>query len=64
MPFAGHQSQPCILSIGEDIRQSYDDLRNFYQHLRDRGKPDKVAAVAVARKLPMDHNAVVHGGTP
>ena len=34
------------------------DLRDFYQRLRERGKPGKVAVIAVARKLLMQLNAV------
>ena len=40
------------------------DLRDFYQRLRARGKPGKVAAIAVARKLLMQLNAVARRGTP
>ena len=40
------------------------DLRDFYQRLRERGKPGKVATIAVARKLLMQLNAVARRGTP
>ena len=40
------------------------DLRDFYQGLRERGKPGKVAVIAVARKLLMQLNAVARRGTP
>ena len=40
------------------------DLRDFYQRLRGRGKPGKVAVIAVARKLLMQLNAVARRGTP
>ncbi|MCY4579948.1 MAG: IS110 family transposase [Chloroflexi bacterium] len=40
------------------------DLRDFYRRLRERGKPGKVATVAVARKLLMQINAVARRGTP
>ena len=40
------------------------DLRDFYRRLRDRGKPGKVAVIAVARKLLMQLNAVARRGTP
>ena len=40
------------------------DLRDFYQRLRERGKPGKVAVIAVARKLLMQLNAVARRGTP
>ena len=40
------------------------DLRDFYRRLRERGKPGKVAAIAVARKLLMQLNAVARRGTP
>ena len=41
-----------------------DDLRRFYQGLRQRGKTGKVALVAVMRKLLLVLNAVAHRGTP
>lgn len=37
----------------------HDDLRVFYQRLRAKGKPAKVALVAVARKLLLIANAVL-----
>jgi transposase len=40
------------------------DLRNFYQHLRQRGKPVKVAVVAVMRKLLLMINSVVKRQSP
>ena len=40
------------------------DLRDFYQRLRKRGKPGKVAVTAVARKLLMQLNAVARRRTP
>ena len=40
------------------------DLRDFYRRLRERGKPGKVAVIAVARKLLMQLNAVARRGTP
>ena len=40
------------------------DLRDFYRCLRERGKPGKVAVIAVARKLLMQLNAVARRGTP
>ena len=40
------------------------DLRDFYRRLRERGKPGKVATIAVARKLLMQLNAVARRGTP
>ena len=39
-------------------------LRDFYQGLRARGKPGKVALVAVMRKLIMQLNAIAVRGTP
>ena len=39
-------------------------LRNYYQGLRQRGKPGKVALVAVMRKLLLHLNAVARRGTP
>ena len=40
------------------------DLRDFYRRLRERGKPGKVAVIAVARKLLMQINAVARRGIP
>ena len=40
------------------------ELQRFYEGLRQRGKPGKVALVAVARKLLLHLNAVAHRGTP
>ena len=39
-------------------------LKRFYQRLRDRGKPDKVALVALMRKILLQLNAVARRGTP
>ena len=39
-------------------------LRHYYQGLRQRGKPGKVALVAVKRKLLLHLNAVARRGTP
>ena len=39
-------------------------IRRFYQSLRQRGKPGKVALVAVMRKLLLQLNAVARRGTP
>ena len=39
-------------------------LRNYYQGLRQRGKPGKVALVAVMRKLLLHLSAVARRGTP
>ena len=39
-------------------------LREFYQGLRVRGKPGKVALTAVMRKLVMPQNAIAMRGTP
>lgn len=41
-----------------------DDLRSFYRGLRRRGKPGKVALVAVMRKLLLLLNAIARRGTP
>jgi transposase len=38
----------------------HDELRAFYQNLRARGKPAKVALVAVARKLLIILNSLLH----
>ena len=46
------------------VLRSDGDLRNFYQRLRERGKPGKIAVIAVARKLLMQLNAVARRGTP
>ena len=40
------------------------ELRRFYQGLRQRGKPGKVALTAVMRKLLLQLNAVAQRGTP
>lgn len=40
------------------------DLKRFYERLRGRGKPGKVALVAVMRKLLLTLNAVVARQTP
>jgi len=40
------------------------DLRDFYRRLRERGKPGKVAVIAVARKPLMQLNAIARRGTP
>ena len=39
-------------------------LRQFYQRLRARGKPGKVALVALMRKMLLQLNAVARRGTP
>ncbi len=39
-------------------------LRRFYQRLRERGKPGKVAVIAVMRKMLLQLNAVARRGTP
>lgn len=41
-----------------------NSLRRFYHGLRQRGKPGKVAAVAVMRKMLLHLNAIVRRGTP
>lgn len=41
-----------------------DELKRFYQRLRQRGKPGKVALTAVMRKLLLQLNAVARRGTP
>ena len=40
------------------------ELRRFYQHLRQRGKPGNVAVVAVMHKLLLQLSAVARRGTP
>lgn len=42
----------------------HDELRAFYQQLRARGKPAKVALVAVARKLLLILNALLKDSPP
>ena len=44
--------------------RSNNDLRRFYQGLRNRGKTGKVALVAVMRKLLLLLNAIAHRGMP
>ena len=46
-----------------DLR-STQGLGDFYRQLRQRGKPGKVALVAVMRKLMLQLNAVARRGTP
>ena len=40
------------------------DLGRFYRRLRQRGKPGKVALVAVMRKLLLQLHAIARRGTP
>ena len=44
--------------------RNHDELGDFYRRLRQRGKPGKVALVAVMRKLLWLLNAVARRGTP
>ena len=44
--------------------RSTQGLGHFYRQLRQRGKPGKVALVAVMRKLMLQLNAVARHGTP
>lgn len=46
------------------IRRRESKLGRFYQRLRRRGKPGKVALVAVMRKLLMQLHAVARRGSP
>ena len=46
------------------IRKRESKLGMFYQRLRDRGKPGKVALVGVMRKLLLQLHAVARRGTP
>ena len=46
------------------IRRRESKLGRFYQRLRRRGKPGKVALVAVMRKLLMQLHAVAQRGSP
>ena len=46
------------------IRSKNSALARFYLHLRQRGKPGKVAMVAVMRKLLLQLHAVARRGTP
>ena len=39
-------------------------MRSFYERLRSKGKPFKVALVAVMRKMLLQLNAVARRGTP
>ena len=41
-----------------------NSLRRFYQGLRQRGKPGKVALVAVMRKMLLHLNSIARRGTP
>ena len=40
------------------------ELKGFYRRLRRRGKPGKVALVAVMRKLLLQLHAIARRGTP
>ena len=40
------------------------EMRRFYDRLRQRGKPENVAVVAVMRKILLQLNAVARRGTP
>ena len=51
---------PCACSV----IQVEEELRFFYQNLRQHGKPDNVALVAVMRKLLLQLNALARRGTP
>jgi transposase len=44
--------------------RSNDDIKKFYQQLRQRGKPAKVAITAAMRKLMIVLNSVAKRGTP
>ena len=46
------------------IRSKNSALARFYQQLRKRGKPGKVALVAVMRKLLLQLHAIARRGTP
>ena len=46
------------------IRCKNNALARFYQQLRQRGKPGKVALVAVMRKLLLQLHAIARRGTP
>lgn len=51
------------MSVMVGIRYN-DRIRSFYQHLREQGKPAKVALVACMRKLLTILNAMVRDGKP
>lgn len=40
------------------------DLHDFYRRLRGRGKPGKVAVIAVVRKLLMQLDVIARRGAP
>ena len=46
------------------LRRKDNDLSRFYCHLRERGKPGKVAMVAAMRKLLLHLHAIARRGTP
>ena len=46
------------------LRRKDNDLSRFYYHLRERGKPGKVAMVAAMRKLLLHLHAIARRGTP
>ncbi len=61
----GRQAVRCALYMSALSAVRHDpDLRRFYRGLRDRGKPGKVALVAVMRKMLLLLHAIVRRGTP
>ena len=62
----GGRAQPrCAFYMGAVSACRYNpEMKAFYERLRARGKPPKVAQVAVMRKLLTQLNAVAKRGTP
>ena len=44
--------------------RSKSRFRNAYKHLRDQGKPPKLALIAIARKLITTANAIIRDQQP
>ena len=68
---SGNAAVPPVVEPSNLYTRSYTVVRGrerihqrFYQGLRQRGKTDKVALVAVMRKLLLHLNAVARRGTP
>ena len=54
----------CLYMAALSATRYNPELRAFYQRLRARGKPGKVALVAVMRKLLIILNSIARRGTP
>ena len=52
----------CIEVLFTD--SNYSNMRIFYQHLINKGKPGKIAVIATMRKLLLVLNSVMKRQTP